>query len=135
MGFKKPWTHLAPMRVGPILAGSFLLLVGLAAVVAAHLHARVAERLHHAARDDGEAYFAGMLGSGALLGGALAGLAGIGLIVAGVIAQPTARQIPVQQAAASRPCPQCAADAPRTARYCPSCGTAIAPVLAGSSRQ
>ncbi|HET6404095.1 MAG TPA: hypothetical protein VFH78_05570 [Candidatus Thermoplasmatota archaeon] len=123
------------MRVGPILAGSFLLLVGLAAVVAGGMMKSFGDACVQMRCDDGEAYFAGMLGSGALLGGALAGLAGIGLIVAGVIAQPTARQIPVQQAAASRPCPQCAADAPRTARYCPSCGTAIAPVLAGSSRQ
>lgn len=119
------------MRAGPIIAGSILLLVGVAGTVGGGFMRSMGD-LCIEMRCDGmdEALMLTVVGNAVFLGGALAGLAGIGLIVAGIVTEPKARTIPVEGAPTTRPCPNCSAAAAFDARYCSSCGSAIAPIAA-----
>lgn len=118
------------MRAGPIVAGSILLVIGIAAAVVGGGMKSAADYCLDARCDDsGEAFMFGVVGNGIFLGGALAGLAGIGLVVAGVVAEPKARAVPVNGAPPTRACPSCEAQTPASSKYCIACGTAIAPVL------
>ena len=72
------------------------------------------------------------MGYAMMWGGGLLALAGIGLLVAGVMAEPKVKPTTVPVAAApaptTRPCPACGVTAATDAKYCASCGAAIAPV-------
>lgn len=118
------------MRVGPIVAGSLLLIVGLAATIGGGFVRSAGEScIEMRCGDAEETMMFRAAGDAAFLGGALSGLAGIGLIVAGVMTDPKARKVPVSTAPLTRECPNCSAATPVSARYCPSCGCAIAPTI------
>lgn len=119
------------MRAGPIVAGTILLIIGIAAAIGGGMMKSAADYcLDMRCDGSGEAFALGVFGNGIFLGGALAGLAGIGLIVAGVVTDARPRVVPLQAAAPMRACPSCTAATPQDARYCTHCGTAIAPILA-----
>lgn len=119
------------MRAGPIIAGAILLVVGTAAAVGGGMMKSAADYcLDVRCPESGEAFALGVAGNGIFLGGALVGLAGIGLVVAGIVTDAGARTIPVNGPPAMRACPSCSEPTPASSKYCVSCGTAIAPVLA-----
>lgn len=117
------------MRAGPIVAGTILLILGVAAAIGGGMMKTAADYCLDIRCDgSGEAFAFGVVGRGIFLGGAIAGLAGIGLIVAGVVTDARPRVVPVETAP-MRACPSCTAATPRGARYCTRCGTAIALIL------
>ena len=120
------------MRVGPIIVGSILLLVGLLSAAAGGAMRDVADICMRASDCDNDLAFTLFLGGPLLYGGMMLALAGLGILVAGILAQPPAREgktIPVE-AADARACPACGEMGPAKARYCASCGAAVARTLA-----
>lgn len=121
------------MRAGPIIAGSILLVVGLAGVMGGGIMESIGDLCGASRCDSDEALMWGVIGNGVFLAGALVGLAGIGLIVAGVVSEkplrPAANVVVATPPVSTRPCPNCNAEGPRSAKFCAGCGAAIAPVL------
>ena len=130
------------MRTGPIVTGVILLIVGVGIVIGGAPILGMGQTANEYCGNDpwgrcggAEAEAGAMfvsMGYAMLWGGGLVALAGIGLIVAGVVAEPKVKPqtIPVAAppVAATRPCPSCSAPAATDAKYCASCGAAIAPV-------
>lgn len=129
------------MRTGLVVTGVILLLLGIAIVIAGAPILGMGQTANDYCRNNpyngcgGDDVAAGAmfssLGTSMLWGGGLVALTGIGLIVAGVMAEPKvkAQTVPVAApVATTRPCPSCSAPAATDAKYCASCGAAIAPV-------
>lgn len=74
------------MRVVPVVIGSLLVIVALAAVFAGAFMADIGDVCESARCDDSDALFMGAIGQGTRTAGWLLGLAGIGVLVAGMLA-------------------------------------------------
>ena len=132
------------MRTGPIVTGVILLIIGIGVVIGGAPILGMGQTANEYCGNDpwgrcggAEAEAGAMfvsMGMAMMWGGGILALAGIGLIVAGVVAepkvkpQPAAVASPVPVTSPTRPCPSCSVTMANDARYCSSCGAAVAPV-------